>query len=79
VFSSQNIYAEARGVFESHEGEGRILKIIAVSIVVIMMGPGFSSLGGKICKKKYLLEKARPHRYSIGGRVDKSFLFPGFL
>jgi hypothetical protein len=44
-----------------------------VLIVVIVMGPGFSSLGGKICIKNNLLEKARPHRYSIGGRVDKSY------
>jgi len=51
-----------------------MLKTIgAVLIVVIVMGPGFSSLGGKICIKNNLFEKARPHRYSIGGGVDKFY------
>ena len=48
----------------------------SVLIVVIMMGPGFSSLGGKKCIKNKSLEKARPHKYSIGGRVDKSYRLP---
>jgi hypothetical protein len=45
----------------------------SVLIVVIIMGPGFSSLGGKKCIKNKSLEKARPHRYSIGGWVNKSY------
>jgi hypothetical protein len=50
-----------------------VKKTSDVLIVIIVMGSGFSSLGGKICIKKYLLENARPHRYSIGGGVDKSY------
>ena len=65
---------EESGVFEKDEGDGLIVKTTgSVLIVVIMMGPGFSSLGGKICKKNNLFEKARPHISSIGGLVDKSY------
>ena len=65
---------EESGVFEKDEGDGLIVKTTgSVLIVVIMMGPGFSSLGGKKCIKNKSLEKARPHRYSIGGWVNKSY------
>jgi hypothetical protein len=61
-------------VIEKDEGDGLIVRTTGdAQIVVIVMGSGFSSLGGKICIKNNLLEKARPHRYSIGGRVDKSY------
>jgi hypothetical protein len=61
-------------IMNTDEGHGLILKTTGdVLIVVIVMGPGFSSLGGKKCIKNKSLEKARPHRYSIGGRVDKSY------
>jgi hypothetical protein len=78
LFSEESIskinYTEERGVFENDEGHGLFLKTRgSVLIVVIVMGPGFSSLGGKKCIKNKSLEKARPHRYSIGGLVDKSF------
>ncbi|MCX6664039.1 MAG: hypothetical protein NTZ75_07310 [Euryarchaeota archaeon] len=46
---------EESGVFEKDEGHGLIVKTTgSVLIVVIMMGPGFSSLGGKICIKTNL-------------------------
>jgi hypothetical protein len=60
------IYTEESSGFEKDEGQGLIVKKGDVLIVIIVMGSGFSSLGGKICIKKYLLENARPHRYSIG-------------
>ena len=72
--TSQIIYTEERGVFEKDEGQGLIVKTTGdVLVVVIVMGSGFSSLGGKICIKNNLFEKARPHRYSIGGGVNKSY------
>ncbi len=47
-------------MFEKDEGHGPILKIIGyVLIVVIVMGPGFSSLGGKICIKKQIFRKGQ--------------------
>jgi hypothetical protein len=68
------IYTEESGGFEKDEGQDLIVKNTGdVLIMVIVMGPGFSSLGGKICIKKYLLENARPHRYSIQELVDKSY------
>jgi hypothetical protein len=49
----QMIYPEESGVFEKDEGRYLIVKkkTCDVPIVVIVMGSGFSSLGGKICKK----------------------------
>ena len=68
------IYTQESGVFKKDKGQHLTMKKTGdVLIVVIVMGPGFSSLGGKICLKKYLLENARPHRYSIRELVDKSY------
>lgn len=61
-------------IMNTDEGHGLILKTTGdVLIVVIVKGPGFSSLGGKIFIKNNLFENARPHISSIGGLVDKSY------